>query len=191
MHNSLLTYVTGTIVQEQDKKLVEDAKKDPKAFAALYDKYFDQIYRYVYRRVSDKETVHDLVSQTFYDALSHMDTYEWRGYAYSAFLYKIAHNNVLKWYREHNKIRTVELDETVPLKDRTVDLEKGMKNIEARDQIEVALAQLEPEDREIIRLKFFEEVSNVEIAEIMGLSANHIGVKVFRALKKVKQLLAQ
>jgi RNA polymerase sigma factor (sigma-70 family) len=49
---------------------------------------------------------------------------------------------------------------------------------------------LEPEEREIIRLKFFEEVSNIEIAEIMGLSANHIGVKVFRALKKVKQLLS-
>ena len=51
------------------------------------------------------------------------------------------------------------------------------------------MVQLEPEEREIIRLKFFEEASNIEIAEIMGLSANHIGVKVFRALKKVKQLL--
>lgn len=177
-------------MQEQDKQLVEDAKKDPQKFAALYDKYFDQIYRYVYRRVSDKETVHDLVSQTFYDALSHMDTYEWRGYPFSAWLYKIAHNNVLKWYREHNKIQTVELDETAPLKDKTVDIEKDLKNMELRDQVEAVLAQLDPEDREIIRLKFFEEISNVEIAEVMGLSANHIGVKVFRALKKVKQLLS-
>lgn len=177
-------------MQEQDKQLVEDAQKYPQKFAALYDKYFDQIYRYVYRRVSDKEMVHDLVSQTFYDALSHMDTYEWRGYAFSAWLYKIAHNNVLKWYREHNKIQTTPLDESAPLRDMTVNLEKNVQDMELKDQIETILAQLESEDREIIRLKFFEEISNVEIAEVMGLSANHIGVKVFRALKKVKQLLS-
>lgn len=175
---------------EDDKKLVEEAKKNPQHFAALYDKYFDQIYRYVYRRVSDKETVQDLVSQTFYDALSHMESYEWRGYSFSAWLYKIAHNNVLKWYREHTKLHTVELEEGAQIRDKSVDISQEVKELELKSEIQAVLARLEPEDREIIRLKFFEEVSNVEIAEIMGLSANHIGVKVFRALKKVKQLMS-
>ncbi|MBU1953467.1 sigma-70 family RNA polymerase sigma factor, partial [Patescibacteria group bacterium] len=171
---------------DQDKQLVEAAKRDPQNFAALYDKYFDQIYRYVYRRVSDKETVHDLVSQTFYDALSHMDSYEWRGYSYSAWLYKIAHNNVLKWYRDQSKMQTAPFEEGVQIKDTGIDVEKDVKNRELKDEIADVLARMEPEDREIVRLKFFEEASNIEIAEIMGLSANHIGVKVFRALKKVK-----
>lgn len=178
------------MAQEQDKKLVEQAKEDSQAFAALYDKYFDQIYRYVYRRVNDKDTVHDLVSQTFYDALSHIDSYEHRGFPFSAWLYKIAHNNVLKWYRQHSKIQTTPIEEGMTFEDTSVDVEKDIKNIESKDAIQKILLELEPEDREIIRLKFFEEVSNVEIAEIMGLSANHIGVKVFRALKKVKQLLS-
>ena len=176
---------------EQERKLVEEAKKDPKNFAALYDKYFDQIYRYVYRRVSDKDTVEDLVSQTFYDALSHMEDYEWRGFAFSAWLYKIAHNNVLKWYREQGKMQTVELEHGSNMADKSVDTVDDVKKSELKDEMAVILDKLEDEDREIIRLKFFEEVSNVEIAEIMGLSANHIGVKVFRALKKVKQLLNQ
>ena len=175
---------------EQERKLIEEAKKDPQKFAALYDKYFDQIYRYVYRRVGDKEMVNDLVSQTFYDALSHLKGFEWRGFSLSAWLYKIAHNNVLKWYREQGKMKIVELEDGANMRDKGVDQVRDLKHAELKDQMSEILEQLEPEDREIIRLKFFEEVSNVEIAEIMGLSANHIGVKVFRALKKVKQLLS-
>jgi RNA polymerase sigma-70 factor (ECF subfamily) len=182
-------YINGPIVSKQDKKLVEEAKQDPQKFVALYDKYFDQIYRYVYRRVSDKDMVHDLVSQTFYDALSHIDRYECRGFPFSAWLYKIAHNNVLKWYREHGRLQTVDIEEGNNMKDQTVDVEKGVRQQELKSEIELVMNQLSSEDREIIRLKFFEEVSNNEIAEIMGLNANHIGVKVFRALKKLKQII--
>ncbi len=176
---------------EQEQKLVEDAKKNPEKFGVLYDKYFDQIYRYVYRRVSDKDTVYDLVSQTFYDALTHLPGYEWRGFPFASWLYKIAHNNVLKWYREKSKMQTVQLEEGFQIPDKHADHVRDAKDKESRDEVQNILSQLEPEEREIIRLKFFEEASNIEIAEIMGLSANHIGVKVFRALKKVKQLLSQ
>ncbi|MFO0780817.1 MAG: sigma-70 family RNA polymerase sigma factor [Candidatus Gracilibacteria bacterium] len=174
---------------EQDQKLVQDAQQDPANFAALYDKYFDQIYRYVYRRVSDKETVHDLVSQTFFDALSHIKSFEWRGYPFSSWLYKIAHNNVLKWYREQSKGHNVGLDEIGELADLSVDQVRDASRKEKQLEVQKVIDQLDHEEREIIRLKFFEEVSNIEIAEIMGLSANHIGVKVYRTLKKVKQLL--
>ncbi len=174
---------------EQDQKLVQDAQQDPQRFAVLYDKYFDQIYRYVYRRVSDKEMVQDLVSQTFYDALAHIKSFEWRGYPFSSWLYKIAHNNVLKWYREQSKAQKVNLDDINELADLTVDQKRDASQKEKQLEVQKVLDQLEPEEREIIRLKFFEEVSNIEIAEIMGLSANHIGVKVYRTLKKVKQLI--
>lgn len=173
---------------EQDQKLVEEAKSDPQKFALLYDKYFDQIYRYVFRRVNDKEMVNDLVSQTFYDALAHIKSFEWRGYPFSSWLYKIAHNNVLKWYREQSKSHKVGLDDIAELADHSVDSVGDASRKEKQLEVQAVIQQLEPEEREIIRLKFFEEVSNIEIAEIMGLSANHIGVKVYRTLKKVKQL---
>ena len=174
---------------EQDQKLVSDAQQDPQKFAVLYDKYFDQIYRYVYRRVNDKDTVHDLVSQTFFDAFSHLKSFEWRGYPFSSWLYKIAHNNVLKWYREQSKGYKVGLDEIGELADLTADSKRDASVKETQLEVQKVIEQLDSEEREIIRLKFYEEVSNIEIAEIMGLSANHIGVKVYRTLKKVKQLL--
>lgn len=174
---------------DQEQKLVEEAKRDPANFAPLYDKYFDQIYRYVFRRVSDKEAVNDLVSQTFFDALAHIKSYEYRGFSFSAWLYKIAHNNVLKWYRSNGRFQTVEIEEGRNIPDESMNPVRDAERGESRDEIAEVLAQMETEEREIVRLKFFEEMSNIEIAEIMGLSANHIGVKVFRALKKVKQLL--
>ena len=174
---------------EKEQKLVEEAKRDPEKFAVLYDQFFDQIYRYVYRRVDDKDAVYDLVSQTFCDAYAHIRDFEWRGFSFSSWLYKIAHNNVLKWYRTNNRMQTVELDEGRSIVDQGADQVKLAQNSELKDEVQLILDQLEPEEREIIRLKFFEEVSNIEMAEIMGLSANHIGVKVFRALKKVKSLM--
>lgn len=175
---------------DQEQKLVEEAKQDPEKFAALYDRYFDQIYRYIYRRVSDKETVQDLVSQTFYDAFAHLKSFEWRGFSFAAWLYKIAHNNVLKWYREQSKARIVEIEEGMQIPDVREDVVREVLRSEDQSEVQAVMAKLDHEDREIIRLKFFEELSNIEIAEVMGLSANHIGVKVFRALKKFKQLFS-
>jgi RNA polymerase sigma-70 factor (ECF subfamily) len=174
---------------DKENLLVAEAQKDPSRFAELYDKYVEQIYRYVYRRVSDQQTAEDLVSQTFYDALSHLKSYEPRGYPFSAWLYKIAHNNVLKWYRTHSRIQKVDLDEIAELKD-TTDLVEDETLRQEKEGIREVLDRLDFEDRELIRLKYFEEVSNIEIGQIMGITANNVGVKLYRALKKLKQLIA-
>lgn len=173
---------------EKEHKLVEQAKKDPACFTELYDRYFEAIYRYVYRRVNSPETAEDLVSQTFFDALSHLKSYEFKGYPFSAWLYKIAHNNVLKWYRSNSRYQKVDLDNIVELRsDEDVVNDLSIKN--ERGEVTFYLEQLDYEDRELIRLKYFEEVSNIEIGQIMGVTANNVGVKLYRALKKLKQLM--
>lgn len=168
--------------------LILQAKEDSAKFAALYDIYFDPIYRYVRRRVSDQFVVEDLVSQTFYDALSHIGAYEDRGYPFSAWLYKIAHNNVLKWYKRNWRAEGVDID---VLEDRPaeVDLVAEQRLREGKESVREALDKLCFDDQELIRLKYFEELSNVDIAVVMGLSANNVGVKLYRALKRLKDLL--
>ncbi len=173
---------------EKENSLVEAAKKDPQRFAELYDQYLEQIFRYVMRRVSDRQTAEDLVSQTFYDALTHLQSYQSRGYPFSAWLYKIAHNNVLKWYRVHNRVQKVDLDEIAELKD-SGDLVEEESIREDSEYILELLEKLDFEDRELIRLKYFEEVTNIEIGQIMGITANNVGVKLYRALKRLKQLM--
>lgn len=175
---------------ELEKKLIEDAKKDHKRFLELYDKYYDQIYRYIHRRVNgDPDTTHDLASDTFLDALKNLENYKWMGYPFSSWLYKIAHNNVIKWYRKQGKVRQVSLENAHGLSDTREDQKEDLEKKMIAQQVEKMMNSLDEEEQEILRLKFFEGVSNVEIANIMELSVSNIGVKVFRTLKKAKGLL--
>ena len=173
---------------DKENLLVEEAKNDPQKFTELYDKYVEQIFRYVMRRVSDQQTAEDLVSQTFFDAFTHLKSYESRGYPFSAWLYKIAHNNVLKWYRSHSRVQKVDLDNIAELSDGE-DLVEGEALREEKEGVLALMEKLDFEERELIRLKYFEEVSNIEIGQIMGITANNVGVKLYRALKRLKQLM--
>lgn len=173
---------------ENEKKIVEEAKQDPARFAEIYDQYVEQIYRYVMRRVNDQDVAEDLVSQTFYDALSHLKSFQFRGFPFSSWLYKIAHNNVLKWYRVNSRVQKVDLEDMVEIRSDE-NVEEIVDELNQREHINVLLNKIDYEDREIIRLKYFEEVSNIEISQIMGITPNNVGVKLYRALKKLKQLM--
>ncbi len=182
--------MSGNKDLELEKQLVEAAQQDPDQFVHLYDKYFDQIYRYIYRRVSgNRETAHDIASQTFLDAFSHLKNFKWQGFPFSSWLYKIAHNNVIKWYRKDGKQYYVPIEEAYSVSDKNPNQKQQLNAQLDSDLIKQILSKLEDDEQEIIRLKFFEGVSNIEIAEIMGLSITNIGVKVFRALKKAKGYL--
>ena len=81
---------------QDEARLIEAAKRDRKAFAALYDRYFDQIYSYCYYHSGRREEAEDLASETFQRALEGLDDFEWRGIPYSAWLYKVASNLMSK-----------------------------------------------------------------------------------------------
>jgi len=173
-----------------EKRLIEEAKKDPEKFLPLYDKYAEQIYRYIARRTGNNyDTAHDILSQTFLDALQHIKNYTWQGFPFSSWLYKIAHNNVIKFYKKSEKTRYSPIEEARNLSDLNENVEDKLEAKITRKQVEEMMQKLDDEDQEILRLKFFEGVSNIEIADIMGLSVTNVGVKVFRALKKAKTLL--
>src|SRR2546422_320641 len=81
---------------QDEARLIEAAKRDRKAFAALYDRYFDQIYSYCYYHSGRREEAEDLASETFQRALEGLENFEWRGIPYSAWLYKVASNLMSK-----------------------------------------------------------------------------------------------
>lgn len=175
---------------EHEKRLIEAAQQDNSKFIELYDKYYDQIYRYVARRVNNHpDTAHDIVSDTFLDALKNLKKFKWMGYPFSSWLYKIAHNNVIKWYRRNEKEKSIPLEKAYGIHDESADQKDKMEQNIASKQLNKMMKKLTMEEREILRLKYFEGVSNVEIADIMGLSVTNIGVRVFRTLKKAKGLL--
>jgi len=175
---------------ESERRLIEATKNDPARFIDLYERYYNQIYKYIYRRTGgNKDETHDLASQTFIDALSHIKSFSWQGYPFSSWLYKIAHNNVIKWYKKAGKNNYLPIEKARNVYDKSRDQKELTEARLAKEQINKILTKLTEEEREILQLKFFEGLSNIEIAEILNLSISNIGVKVFRTLKKAKGLL--
>lgn len=176
---------------QYEKQIVESAKANPERFGKLYDKYIDKVYRYVYRRVNDVANTEDIVSKTFYDAVKNLPSYQWKGLPFVCWLYTIARNNVTDWYRKNNRLNIVSIDEeyTAPIVADQETPRTELSKQELQEEIRRTLELLDEEEREIIILKYFEELSNKEIATVMDMSPNHVGVKLFRALKKLRTKL--
>src|SRR5690349_3616941 len=95
---------------QYEYEILKRSRKDPQAFSELYEKYFDRIFNFIYRQADDEDLAADLCSQTFLTAIKNLEKYEFRGVPFSAWLYKVASNEVNKHYRKlkNNKVFSLE-----------------------------------------------------------------------------------
>src|SRR5256884_1074676 len=85
--------------RDEERELVELAKRDPRQFGALYDRHFQQIYRFIYSRVREQTAAEDVTSEVFMKALKAMPRYQDTGRPFAAWLYQIAVNAIADRYR--------------------------------------------------------------------------------------------
>ncbi|MFC2073090.1 RNA polymerase sigma factor [Chloroflexota bacterium] len=99
---------------EQEKKLVEKAKGDANAFGSLYDLYYSNIFGYVLRRTANIQVTEDITSEVFFKALKNIAKFNWRGVPFSAYLYRIATNEIASYFRHSKKsqVRQEDIDES-------------------------------------------------------------------------------
>ena len=96
------------------RDLVIRAKSDPEAFGQLYQHYVDRIYNYHYRHTGNSTESEDLTSRTFYRALRSIHSYREKGASFQAWLFRIAHNLVINWYRDSGRHQSVSIDSVQP-----------------------------------------------------------------------------
>lgn len=172
---------------EDEARLVERAKRDPRAFAALYDRYVERIYAYAQRETKDTAAAQDVASATFEKALTNLPRYRWQGTSFGAWLYAIARNEIRMHYRRQKW--------TVPLLGRFFGgdnhVERAVQQHEAQDAVQAALNRLPQRDQEVLRLRYYEELSNPEIGEVLNCSSRNAAVRIHRALKRLRKQLAQ
>lgn len=167
---------------DNDKLLIEQAKRDPVVFGKVYDLYAERIFKYAYRQLLDEALAQDVTAVTFEKALRHIQSYEWQGKSVLAWLYRIARNEAIsqqrkrKWLMPWQRTVTTELRHT----------ETAVVHDQRREQIHNALHKLPAKDREIIHLRYFEELSGDEVAEVLDCSTNNAYVRLHRALKKLQ-----
>jgi RNA polymerase sigma-70 factor (ECF subfamily) len=189
-------------VSNSEDRLVEQAKSDPAAFGALYERYVERIYNYIYHRTGNQHDAEDLTARTFYKALLSLGGYTERGVPFSAWLYRIAHNLVANWHRDHQRRKWVPLDDPAAgaLAKGTPDLaiephDQASALLEVAEQHEEeralldAVRELHPDRQLLLILKFSEELSNAEIGRIMGRSEGAVKSLYHRTLLALRDQL--
>lgn len=169
-----------------ESALVEQARSNPTAFGALYERYVDRIYAYIYRRVGNTQDAEDLTARTFYRALDRLETYEDRGLPFGAWLFRIAHNLVANWHRDHSRRRFLPLDKfwghgsTAQTPEVLAELE------ERREALWSAINRLPNERRDLLLYKFSSRLSNLEIGALMDKSESAVKSLYFRTLASLR-----
>ncbi|MCC5946405.1 MAG: sigma-70 family RNA polymerase sigma factor [Bernardetiaceae bacterium] len=168
-----------------EEKHIRQAQRNPKHFEWLYNKYFEPIYAYLFRRTGDADLAGDLCSQTFLKALAKLSTYKPCGLPFGAWLFRIASNELNLYYRETKKSTLYSL-EAMPLSDMIDSSSSGLEKKEEQEQLKISLSRLPPADLEVITLRFYEELSFKEIAYILATSESAAKMRLYRSLEKLR-----
>ena len=173
----------------EEYQLAERARTDDAAFSVLYERYFHKIYAYIFRRLGDRDMTEDVVSVTFEKVFLHLDKFKpGGGGTFQAWVYRIATNAVIDYVRKEKHtipIDPQELPEDIhPQSDGVHD----MIRLEDTESVHRAVKKLPDRYQEVIQLKYFSQLSNIEVAEVLNLSPNNVGVLLSRALKKFSEV---
>ncbi len=186
---------TGAEPQEDERAiesaLVAKAKKDAQAFGELYERYIDRIYAYVYSRVQNVQDAEDLTARIFYRALDRLDRYEDRGLPFGAWLFRIAHNLVANWHRDQSRRSFVPIDGLVFPSERRDEPEAAAERREGEDALWAAIERLPEERRRLLFHKFGDQLTNIEIGELMQKSEGAIKSLYFRTLAALRKDLGE
>lgn len=177
-------------IYNDDRKLVALAKKDRNAFSIIYDKYFERIYLFIYKRVRDEAIAGDICQEAMLKAMFNIHRFEDRGAPFTFWLYRIASNEVNLYFRKAKKAIKVEIQEK-DVKDLMAEIEVvNNDEIDEQERLVELLNGLKPEHAELIDLRFFMHYSFKEIADFYDISEANAKMKVYRILDRLKKQVA-
>ena len=168
-----------------DAELVVAARGDATAFLALYERYFPKVQRYVRIRVAERATCEDITSDVFLRALGGLPEFRRSG-SFAAWLFRIAQNAVRSHYRHE---RSVPLDEAmlVAIPDAALDPPEEAMRRERLQQLRRVLWTLEPEQQNLLALRYGAELNSGEIGEVLGKSAVAVRVALHRTVAELRR----
>lgn len=178
---------------DEEKALIEQARRQPKAFGVLFDAYYGPIFGYVHRRILDWDISKDVTSEVFLKALTNLSTFRWQGISIAAWLYRIATNEINLYFR-HGKTAPSSLQDLDErgfdsMDNRENEKELAEKQIQAHQdflQIQAVLKTLNIKYQEVIALRYFEDKSIKEIAEILNKNEGTVKSLISRGLEKIR-----
>ena len=178
-------------VFDEDEMLVAAACEDTQAAGRLYDKHYEAIFRYICRCTPDRATAEDLTSNVFLAAFRHLGRLRRRPMRFQAWLYRIATNEIRMHCRRAKRIRAWRtttggsgIDTAPPASDRSAAAEEHRL-------LHEALLRLKPKYRTVIVLRYFEDRTIAEIAEITGRKEGTLRCHLHRGLAHLQDILSR
>jgi RNA polymerase sigma-70 factor (ECF subfamily) len=169
--------------------MITRAKEEPHAFTPLYEYYFPRVYSYALYRVEDPDIAADITAQAFEKAYTKLDRYQPERGAFSTWLFTIA-TNAIRNHKRWRWLRSwIPLDHLNNQKDIRPTPEQSVVQQDTIDDLIRAVTVLPDREREILALKFGAKLNNREIADLKGLSASHVGVILYRAVRTLRDSL--
>lgn len=171
--------------------LLKLKKKDPDAFTKVYDLYVNPIYRFIYFKVPRHQDAEDLTSEVFLKTWQYINETEEAIQNLQALLYRLARNLVVDFYRNRTKTELIIENEEMLIKIEDTRQQNFLTQIDAKAELknlEPILRRMKDEYREVLILRYIEELTISEIATILEKSKGSVRVLVHRALKVVREL---
>jgi len=160
---------------------------DEQAIGELYDQYAARVYSYIYRRVQDAQLAEDLTSDVFIRVLEAIQSERFWHTSFRAWLYRIAHNLVVDYWRRQPAAAQLPLEDDV-LGSETACFFLGGAIVE-QEELQRAVLRLTPDQQQVLSLRFGEQLKAQEVAEIMGKNVNAVESLQHRALETLRRLL--
>lgn len=178
--------------KEEILACIENAKKgNQKAYELLLKAYWNVIYNYQKTRLKDLNEVEDITIQTFARAFDKINTYSSK-YSFKNWLITISKNLQIDLYRKENKNNNTYIDEKenyIELKDESINTEDKLIKEQVFDKLFKSIKKLKSEYQIIIRLRYFEELSYIEISERLNESLSAVKIKLYRAKESLSKIM--
>jgi RNA polymerase sigma-70 factor (ECF subfamily) len=169
-----------------DTLVAEAAKHDPTAFAVLYERYYDRVYRYCYHRLGHTADAEDITGLIFMKALEALPSYQSRSHGFAPWLFRIARNAVIDQYRRRRSQGTLdELEQQAGDSDPVQDV----LGSEQREELSYLLHHLSDDQREVVLMRYAADLTFGEIAGIMNRNEPAVRMLLHRGLRKLKAVM--
>lgn len=171
---------------EEDKQLIELAKKGNKeAFGKIYTKYFQKIYRYCKFNTSSEQLAQDICQESFVKAYKKLSSFTTDGqWSIQAFLFAITRNLIIDNSRKKKEANIEDFENL----EGTYDIYEQFEKQDNIKKVRYALSKLNEEDRQIIILRYFEDMSSFEVAKILDINDGALRVRTHRVIQKLKDI---
>ena len=189
----------------KESKLVKLAQQKPENFAPLYDRYYLQIFKYVFKRIPQQEEVGEITSDVFAKVIANIKQYKFQGLPFSSWLYRIASNEIVDHYRRKKAQKYVRVtrDQLNHLLDNSLanstDAENGHLAGDLSEQEQIAkdralktshmitlLGSLKDKELELVEMRFFEQKSFKQMGQILDVSEGNARMRTHRVLLKLR-----